>query len=935
VSGSLSKASIREIGPEEDPESWLATLANMGAICRVRSLRVRGGTAFEDAVPVWWTADADVALLALSAPPSGRDGVVVPSITWADVAQSQPVEVTAVGFPEADVEQGLRESRQISGHLNPLSGLKAGRYVISVGETIGRVPTGATSSWAGMSGAAVFAEDVLVGLLLVDADPTHPERLELWALPARTFADHPSFLRWIHWGGGDGTWIRSLEPPSSAMTLLRRIAESNKQLPVLGSEVVAKITAALDSRSLQTEDTETRRAVSTVLSLLRSRNVLYADLDNEIWQYVFASLRELRQALTETHATVVVNGPAQVTALVEVMLTAAREYLGRHETAYVRYMAENIEGQPVPRWEREWPGLYQAALELMALREVLVGAIAPLNAFARKEEQLDWGRETHTQNYVLSHTSPDDPTPSSRGSQPHGAELHEQSSLQALVAALHSDILSTRVAAVDELARRIDPDVVAILIETLEDEELVPVSYAETNIVATRCWDALRRSEIGRQHLPVLMRLTSENAAQLDLLVPFADDPEVMRLFVRKIEDGLRTNRLPFLDGLFAKFGKAVVPELSQLLFSTDESTRRKAADLLCKTDELSTLPAVLDYLGRADEQERSDLSHALWEFSDQRSVLAGALKHRSASARAAAVRVAAYSDPMSVVDLLDRAAADPDPEVRVALMERIEEWRGRYIDSPEVVSLLESGLRDADPRVRAAAASGSYAAFQKGSAPRLLPLLKDRDSSVRAKVAQLVGYCADPAATASLVALARDCDSGVRMAVMEALADLATNVPVERDVFVRALDDRLWVVRSRAIRGLAALSDRGAVPKLCTKLNDKNEWVRQDAVAALSKIGDAAAIPCLSNALWKADTLMRRQIIQALAAFGSTEAFAVLLEVARRDPSEYGLVQSLTYTRNRRAIPVLELIQEHAGPRQQEVERTLRSLRSNSKSQE
>ncbi len=183
-------------------------------MCRVRSLDDgRQGAAFLNAVPVWWSADADVALLALHAPHSDR-GSDVPPITWTYVPESEPINVTAVGFPEADIEDGIRESRQISGLLNPLSGVKSGRLVVHVSGRIGQIFSGAGSSWAEMSGAALFAEDVHLGVVLVDADAAHPERLERWVLPAHTFADDTSFLRWMRWDEDKGRWSRS-EAPSS------------------------------------------------------------------------------------------------------------------------------------------------------------------------------------------------------------------------------------------------------------------------------------------------------------------------------------------------------------------------------------------------------------------------------------------------------------------------------------------------------------------------------------------------------------------------------------------------------------------------------------------------------------------------------------------------------------------------------------------------
>ncbi len=115
--------------------------------------------------------------------------------------------------------------------------------------SIGKNPLGVGSSWAGMSGAALFADDFLIGVVLVDAESAHPERLELWALPADTFADDPSFLHWIRWDRGEGRWSRSKETPSSERDLLKRIVESNEQWSVRGSEVIPKTKADPDKAS--------------------------------------------------------------------------------------------------------------------------------------------------------------------------------------------------------------------------------------------------------------------------------------------------------------------------------------------------------------------------------------------------------------------------------------------------------------------------------------------------------------------------------------------------------------------------------------------------------------------------------------------------------------------------------------------------------------
>jgi hypothetical protein len=369
--------------------------------CRVRTLASPLGTPFSDAVAIWWSADADAALVAtvdrVPLAPALDQGVV-----WADLADGDPVEVTAVGFPDAVVEGDIRESRQIVGRVAPLSGAKARRWVVQTEGSIGEVPAGSRSAWAGMSGAALFAGEFLIGIIVVDADPEHPDRLELWAVPARAFANDPHLLAWVRSDGATDAWSRSPTAPEGSLGLLRRIAEANELVRVLPDDVVAKLLKALAAQQDATNDEQTHRAVARVLAMLRSRNVLYAQLDNEIWEYVFASLRELRDTFSAAYAELLADGPRNVSTLVDVMLAATREYLASHEASYRRHIAEIPGNQSIPHWEREWPGLGQAALDLIALREVLVGAVEPLNAFASSGEQLHLSTESPMRNYEIS-----------------------------------------------------------------------------------------------------------------------------------------------------------------------------------------------------------------------------------------------------------------------------------------------------------------------------------------------------------------------------------------------------------------------------------------------------------------------------------------------------------------------------------------------------
>ncbi len=190
--------------------------------CQVRLLSRTAGRPFHDAVAVWWHEDVDAVLLAVLDEADTR-WVTPPrltGLTWADLDGAEPVDCLAAGFPIADaVSGGIRESRELDGTILPLSQYKSGRWVIQAHGTIGAPRAEATSAWAGMSGAVVFADGLMIGVLQYDADPGDPTRMELWAEPARAFAADDDFAGWLSADGGDEALTRSSASPQRRIRL--------------------------------------------------------------------------------------------------------------------------------------------------------------------------------------------------------------------------------------------------------------------------------------------------------------------------------------------------------------------------------------------------------------------------------------------------------------------------------------------------------------------------------------------------------------------------------------------------------------------------------------------------------------------------------------------------------------------------------------------
>jgi hypothetical protein len=132
----------------------------------------------------------------------------------------------------------------------------------------------------------------------------------------------------------------------------------------------------------------------TPLSRLESRNVLKAHIDNELWRYVFESLRNLRDVLADTSGKLRTRGPHDVSATLQFMVRAISAYLEEHDASYVRYMSSH--GGWEPGWahvEREWITAMRGrpAEDLLALREAIDKAVANLNEYAEDGREIEWG----------------------------------------------------------------------------------------------------------------------------------------------------------------------------------------------------------------------------------------------------------------------------------------------------------------------------------------------------------------------------------------------------------------------------------------------------------------------------------------------------------------------------------------------------------------
>ncbi|MFD3931991.1 tetratricopeptide repeat protein [Streptomyces sp. NPDC058614] len=140
---------------------------------------------------------ADAALIRITGPgwrpPSGAEPVRWGRID-STVVRDERLACVAVGFPRSEVRDGVRDTKEIRGHIETLTGLKSGGLITAYVDQVA-VPgkRGEKSPWAGASGAALFARGRLIGVVTTDRRQDY-DGDQLTAVSMVSLAARPGFV---------------------------------------------------------------------------------------------------------------------------------------------------------------------------------------------------------------------------------------------------------------------------------------------------------------------------------------------------------------------------------------------------------------------------------------------------------------------------------------------------------------------------------------------------------------------------------------------------------------------------------------------------------------------------------------------------------------------------------------------------------------------
>jgi HEAT repeat protein len=247
---------------------------------------------------------------------------------------------------------------------------------------------------------------------------------------------------------------------------------------------------------------------------------------------------------------------------------------------------------------------------------------------------------------------------------------------------------------------------------------------------------------------------------------------------------------------------------------------------------------------------------------------------------RLAVVETLGFMRDPNALPQLAAVLKDPSPAVRLSAARAL----GQYACKASADALL-TALKDVDVNVRITAAQ-SLLQVESGSQlsvaiPGLLGALRDRAPSIRRNAASLLAAIGDPRAAGDLVLALNDRDEEVRKSAAEALVRIGKKAASQ---LIGALRDRNPAVRSSALQVLGKIGLREAVVYVTALLKDPDSSVRATAAEVLKMFADENCVPAFVEALSDVSPAVRGRAAGALAELGAESAVAPLMQAAKMD---------------------------------------------------
>ena len=334
----------------------------------------------------------------------------------------------------------------------------------------------------------------------------------------------------------------------------------------------------------------------------------------------------------------------------------------------------------------------------------------------------------------------------------------------------------------------------------------------------------------------------------------------VIALFVAHWWHGLR-------DARGARLGDALRPMVARWAERGADATELAWLEQLPPRDGRTALVALLGEIAQLGPDGAARVRGALRQSGLAARELAR-LRHRSATRRIEACRLAGRLGDAAAVPLLLERLRDPDPGVRREAVRALGELRA--VDAiPDLAQAIEAmGEWSNLLLVMALVRMGPGGAHAVGAL-----LATARSPGMTKALLQVTGRLGSAAEPAVIRTLASHPDPEVRVEAVRALGLIAPDAE-SAAVCLAAMDDPEWPVRALAASSLGRLRDARAIPRLARALGDPAYWVRHHAAEAMAELGEPGAA-VLRGALDDINPFVRDMASQTLFMRGLAQGEA------------------------------------------------------------
>lgn len=341
--------------------------------------------------------------------------------------------------------------------------------------------------------------------------------------------------------------------------------------------------------------------------------------------------------------------------------------------------------------------------------------------------------------------------------------------------------------------------------------------------------------------------------------------------------------------------------QLTLALKRADASEQAALTQTLAWIGEESTVPALLELLGRAPEVARAAQSslRRLGPIAEPQLICA----LHSASSELRRLLIPILSGKLLARAELIACLKDEDPTVRALACDAL----ARTSD-PGAVSALFELLADSDVRVAQAALAAIQSLGSEETRRLALQAARGADARVRRAALRIIGYFGYPEGLAALTEGSRADDEKLRDAAISGLPLI--ECPEALAVLLNAANHDSARTRASAMRALGHTSgDSTVCARLRAALADSDAWVRYYACQALGRLHDDASTPLLAERLHDAFGQVRVAAVEALGFLRGAQAFEVLKGVLSAGDSDLYRAALVALGSSKRAEALPELL--------------------------